>query len=125
MARTVNLYEAKSSLSRLVEEAAGGEEIVICKAGKPKARLVPLAEERTTPRTPGLWKGQLQVSDDLDEPLPEDWWHAHSDDPDADPLNLPRDADESSSRQPRLRLVVRRQSEAQPTGARCGRDAGQ
>ena len=39
MTRTINLYEAKTSLSRLVEEAAAGEEIVICKAGKPKARV--------------------------------------------------------------------------------------
>lgn len=68
MARTVNLYEAKTSLSRLVEDAAAGEEIVICKAGKAKARLLPLAT-RTTPRRFGLWKGKVQVSDDFDEPL--------------------------------------------------------
>jgi len=45
MSKTLNLYEAKSHLSELVERAAGGEEIVIAKAGKPMARLVPLAEK--------------------------------------------------------------------------------
>ena len=39
---TINLYEAKSNLSRLVERAAAGEEIIIAKAGRPLARLVPL-----------------------------------------------------------------------------------
>jgi prevent-host-death family protein len=48
MARIVNLYEAKTRLSRLVDDAAAGEEIVICKSGKPKARLLPLGTERTT-----------------------------------------------------------------------------
>lgn len=98
MARTVNLYEAKTSLSRLVEEAAAGEEIVICKAGQPKARLLPLAAKRTTPRMPGLWKGRIQISEDVDEPIPEDWWHVYRNDPGADPLNRPSDEDEPSAR---------------------------
>jgi prevent-host-death family protein len=51
MSETVNLYEAKTHLSRLVDRAAQGEEIVIAKAGKPKAKLVPFREatERRTP----------------------------------------------------------------------------
>lgn len=53
---TVNLYEAKTSLSRLVERAAAGEEIIIAKAGKPKARLVPLADRAL--RKPGGWKAR-------------------------------------------------------------------
>jgi prevent-host-death family protein len=65
---TVNLYEAKTSLSRLVERAAAGEEIVIAKAGKPRARLVPLAERAL--RKPGGWEGRVWVADDFDEPLP-------------------------------------------------------
>jgi prevent-host-death family protein len=97
MARIVNLYEAKTRLSRLVEDAAAGEEIVICKSGKPKARLLPLVPERTTPRQSGLWKGQIQVSEGFEEPIRQDWWHVYSDDPDIDPLNCPPRDDESSS----------------------------
>jgi prevent-host-death family protein len=69
MSETVNLYEAKTHLSELVERAAAGEEIIIAKAGKPRARLVPLAEERK-PRVPGALKGQISVADDFDDPLP-------------------------------------------------------
>jgi prevent-host-death family protein len=68
---TVNLYEAKTHLSRLVERAAGGEEIVIAKAGRPLARLVPLAQ-RTGPRPLGMFAGQIVIGDDFDAPLPED-----------------------------------------------------
>lgn len=67
----INLYEAKSNLSRLVERAAAGEEIVIAKAGRPMARLVPL-EPRTAPRTPGLLKGRIRIAADFDAPLPDD-----------------------------------------------------
>ncbi len=66
-----NLYQAKSSLSRLVERAAAGEEIVIAKAGKPRAKLVPIAKPRP-PRRPGGWEGLIHIADDFDEPLPED-----------------------------------------------------
>jgi prevent-host-death family protein len=68
-AAIINLYEAKTSLSRLVERAAAGEEIIIAKAGKPKARLVPLSA-RAEPRRPGGWEGKVWVADDFDEPLP-------------------------------------------------------
>lgn len=68
---TVNLYEAKTNLSQLVERAARGEEIVIAKAGRPLARLVPLAR-RTTPRPLGLLAGQVTVGPDFDDPLPDD-----------------------------------------------------
>lgn len=70
MSKILNLYEAKTHLSELVERAAAGEEIVIAKAGRPKARLVPL-EKAEKPRTPGVWKGRLWISDDFDAPLPE------------------------------------------------------
>lgn len=66
---TVNLYEAKTRLSQLVERAAAGEEIVIAKAGRPLARLVPLAH-RTGPRPLGLLAGEVQVGPDFDDPLP-------------------------------------------------------
>ena len=67
----VNLYEAKTQLSRLVERAARGEEIVIAKAGEPKARLVPLARP-VKDRRPGDWRGRIVIGPDFDAPLPED-----------------------------------------------------
>ena len=66
---TVNLYEAKTRLSQLVERAAEGEEIIIAKAGRPLARLVPLAQ-RTGPRPLGLLAGEVRVGPDFDDPLP-------------------------------------------------------
>jgi prevent-host-death family protein len=69
MAKPVNLYDAKTQLSRLVDRAAGGEEIVIAKAGKPMARLVPL-EKKKVRRVPGLLKGKIWVARDFDAPLP-------------------------------------------------------
>jgi len=69
--RQVNIHEAKTHLSRLVEDAARGDEIVIAKAGKPVARLVALDSARM-PRRPGALKGKIQVSDDFDAPLPDD-----------------------------------------------------
>jgi prevent-host-death family protein len=71
VAKTVNLYEAKTQLSRLVERAAKGEEIIIAKAGEPKARLVPLARPVKN-RKPGDWKGRLVIGPDFDAPLPDD-----------------------------------------------------
>ena len=71
MAKIMNLYEAKTHLSELVERAAAGEEIVIAKAGLPKARLVPL-QKTQHPRKPGLWKGAVWIADDFDAPLPKE-----------------------------------------------------
>lgn len=68
---TVNLYEAKTSLSKLVDRVAKGERIVIAKAGKPMARLVPL-ENRVAVRSPGDWAGRVHIGEDFDEPLPEE-----------------------------------------------------
>jgi prevent-host-death family protein len=68
---TINLYDAKTNLSSLVERAARGEEIIIAKAGRPLARLVPLAR-RTTPRPLGLFSGQVTVGPDFDDPLPDE-----------------------------------------------------
>jgi len=67
----INLYEAKTHLSELVEQAAAGEEIVIAKSGQPRARLVPLATGKII-RKPGVWRGQVQIADDFDAPLPAD-----------------------------------------------------
>jgi len=67
--KTVNIHAAKTNLSRLVEQAAAGEEIIIAKAGKAKARLVPL-EEPDFRKSFGILKGKIRVSDDFDAPLP-------------------------------------------------------
>ena len=72
MATTVNIYEAKTRLSSLVERAANGEEIVIAKVGKPKARLVPVALTGKGLRQPGGLKGKIRIADDFDDPLPDD-----------------------------------------------------
>jgi prevent-host-death family protein len=69
MPKTLNLYEAKTRLSQLVDEAASGEEIVIAKAGVPRARLVPLRSRRRV-RRPGAFKGRIWIADDFDAPLP-------------------------------------------------------
>jgi prevent-host-death family protein len=65
-----NIYDAKTKFSELVQKAAEGEEIIICKAGKPVARLMPLPQERKEPRKGGFWKGKVWIADDFDAPLP-------------------------------------------------------
>jgi prevent-host-death family protein len=70
MAATVNIHEAKTHLSRLLERVSKGEEIVIARAGRPVARLVPYLEE-APPRKPGGWEGRVWMADDFDE-LPEE-----------------------------------------------------
>ena len=68
--RTLNIHDAKTNLSRLVDEVNAGEELVIAKAGKPMARLVPI---KTTPaRKPGFLKGKIRIAADFDAPLPEE-----------------------------------------------------
>lgn len=69
MGKPINLYDAKTQLSRLVDRAADGEEIIIAKSGKPQARLVPLAKKSR--RVAGLWKGKVRIGTDFDAPLPE------------------------------------------------------
>jgi len=66
-----NLYEAKTSLSKLVERAASGEEIIIAKAGRPLARLTAFRGQ-VAPRVPGGWENQVWIGPDFDEPLPEE-----------------------------------------------------
>lgn len=61
----VNIHEAKTHLSRLVARAAAGEEIVIGKAGKPMAKLVPYIEKKE-PRKLGAWKGKVWLAPDWD-----------------------------------------------------------
>ena len=69
--QTVNIHAAKTHLSRLIDQAAAGEEMIIAKAGVPMAKLVPLDRPRAK-RVLGLLAGKLQVPDDFDAPLPEE-----------------------------------------------------
>ena len=66
----MNLYQAKSQLSTLVDRAAAGEEIVIAKNGRPMAKLVPF--RTSTVRRPGRSKGRIWISRNFDTPLPPD-----------------------------------------------------
>ena len=69
--KIANIHEAKSQLSKLIESALAGEEIIIAKAGKPLVKLIPYQENKT-PRTPGGWEGKVIMSDDFDDELPAD-----------------------------------------------------
>jgi prevent-host-death family protein len=64
----INIHEAKTHLSRLVEDVANGNEVLIAKGGRAMARLVPLGRD-ALPRRPGLLKGQIRVADDFDRSL--------------------------------------------------------
>ena len=68
--KTVNLHAAKTHLSRLVDEAASGEDIVIAKSGKPMVRLVPVTT-RARRTGFGALRGKIQISKDFDAPLPD------------------------------------------------------
>ena len=63
----INIHQAKTHLSRLVEDVAGGSEILIAKGGRPMARLVPLRRD-DSPRRPGVLKGKLRIADEFDRP---------------------------------------------------------
>lgn len=64
---TLNIHEAKTHLSRIVERVSGGETIVIAKAGKPVAKIVPLDDEKIVENRLGFLSGQIAVPDDFDE----------------------------------------------------------
>jgi prevent-host-death family protein len=66
----VNVYEAKTNLSRLLERVESGEEVVIARAGRPVARLTAY-RGRAVRRRPGAWRGRVRISDDFDELPPE------------------------------------------------------
>ena len=71
MAETFNMHQAKSSLSRLVERALAGEEIVIARNGEPLVKLVPVEKEKK-PRVPGLYKGKIWATPDCFDPMTEE-----------------------------------------------------
>lgn len=70
--KTVNVAEAKACLPELIERAANGEEIILARAGKPRAKLVPLGPDPKKLRVPGKGRGRFQPKRGFDEPLPED-----------------------------------------------------
>ena len=71
MRTIINIHEAKTHLSRIVDEVAAGAEVIIAKAGKPLAKLTPLSVPVTKKKL-GLLKGKVKVPDDFNAPLPED-----------------------------------------------------
>lgn len=75
--KTITIHRAKTNLSRLIEEACKGEEIVIARGKKPMVRLVPVANHRGE-RKPGRLKGKFKVGSEFFEPLPPEelalWW---------------------------------------------------
>ncbi len=70
MNKQVNVYEAKTQLSKLLEQVEAGDEIVIARHGRPVARLVPL-QRTAAPRELGTLRGKIWIADDFDEPDPE------------------------------------------------------
>jgi prevent-host-death family protein len=72
MAKTVNVFEAKTNLSKLIAKAEKGEDVIIARAGKPVVRLTQL-EPTKKPIRFGLLKGKIHVSNDFDDYLPEDF----------------------------------------------------
>ena len=72
METVVNVHEAKTHFSKLLERIANGEEVVIAKAGHPVARLTGYTPATATVREPGSMKGQIHIAEDFDAPLPED-----------------------------------------------------
>jgi len=71
MGRVVNVHEAKTHLSRLLHEVENGREVTIARAGRPIARLVPATPPAK--RELGLERGQIWISPDFDEPMPDEW----------------------------------------------------
>jgi prevent-host-death family protein len=65
-----NIHEAKTQLSKLIDRALKGEEVIIARAGTPMVRLVPIVQDNA-PRKGGQWKGKVRIADDFDE-LPDD-----------------------------------------------------
>ena len=69
--QVINIHDAKTQFSKLIEAVSHGEEIIIAKAGKPAARLVPMPTQQII-RQPGGLKGKIRIADDFDTSLPDD-----------------------------------------------------
>ena len=68
--QATNIHDAKTHFSKLIKRVRNGEEILISKAGKPVAKIVPF-EQNESPRRPGYWRGKVEIADDFDE-LPDE-----------------------------------------------------
>lgn len=71
MTTIVNMHEAKTHFSKLIERVRRGEEIIVAKAGKPVAKLLPIAQGAQV-RVPGSARGKITMADDFEAPLPDD-----------------------------------------------------
>lgn len=67
--KITNIHEAKSTLSKLIEAAMAGEEVIISKAGKPVAKIIAYNPTKTD-RVPGIWRDRVIISEDFDDALP-------------------------------------------------------
>jgi len=72
MPKKVNIYEAKTRLSQLVQEVTAGEDVIIARAGRPVARLTRLGRTVVKKRRLGLLDGRFRIPDDFNRPLPEE-----------------------------------------------------
>ena len=70
---TVNIHQAKTNLSKLLQDVMQGQEVIIAKAGVPIAVIRPISPKKPK-RKPGALKGRIWISDDFDDPLPEEWF---------------------------------------------------
>jgi len=68
--QTINIHDAKTHFSKLVDSVLNGEEIIIAKAGKPAAKLVPISPKKPV-RHFGILKGKIKIAEDFDAPLPD------------------------------------------------------
>ena len=94
---TVNIFQAKTQLSKLIEMVERGEDVIIARAGKPVARLTALKPEKK-PIIFGLMKGQIWVADDFDAPLPDEILDQFENGPVFPPeRSMPPDADSTES----------------------------
>ncbi|MEO5332113.1 MAG: type II toxin-antitoxin system prevent-host-death family antitoxin [Magnetococcus sp. YQC-5] len=66
----INIHEAKTHLSQLIQRALSGEKVIVAKAGKPLIRLAPFLH-RTQPRISGSWQGKISITEHFDAPLPD------------------------------------------------------
>ncbi len=106
MASQVNIFEAKTNLSKLIEKVEQGGEVILARAGKPVARLTQLEPaKKKKPIRFGAMKGEIWIADDFDDPLPEDF------------LIRPEEEGATASRHACFSLVDWRQPAAEDEGA--------
>lgn len=69
--KTINIHDAKTHFSKLVDAVLNGETVIIAKAGKPAAKLIPIQSKKSK-RPFGVLKGKIKIANDFDAPLPDD-----------------------------------------------------